>query len=581
MSLTAEPGSLTEPKGHPLLARRRLLARLLKMPPPRCGVSVVRDIPVVMPDGIRLFSDHYAPRIAGESATILIRTPYGRGKEVFLGGGYALAELPAQRLAERGYHVIVQGVRGCYDSEGVFSPHAHEAADGQATVEWIARQPWFNGRLGTWGPSYLGYSQWAIAASGHPALQAMLVVAASAENFSVTHPDGAFGLETRLRWSQGVSLQQYIHHRPVCEKLVQRFSGRDARRLETAFAQLPLSEADIAAAGEPIPFYRNLLAHDQLGDPYWASRDHRDAVVGMAAPVHLMGGWYDYYLRSLLCDYASLRAAGCRPFLTIGPWSHAQPEGLMAGLREAPSWFDAHLRGDQARLRGKPVRIHVMGAGEWREMEDYPPPAFGTRFYPRSQARLSAEPPAAESAPDSYRYDPADPTPAVGGALLAFKGAGPQDNRALEARSDVLCYTTPPLARDLEIVGPVHLELFARSSLAHTDFFGRLCDVAPDGDSTNVCDGLRRVEPGGGQLAPDGHLRLEIDMWATAYRFRQGHRLRLQISSGAHPRWSRNLGTGEGISEGVAMAVAEQTILHDSAHPSALVLPVVTREGHG
>jgi putative CocE/NonD family hydrolase len=178
--------------------------------------------------------------------------------------------------------------------------------------------------------------------------------------------------------------------------------------------------------------------------------------------------------------------------------------------------------------------------------------------------------------PDSYRYDPADPTPAVGGALLAFQGAGPQDNCRLEARTDVLCYTTPSLERDLDVIGLVRLELFAWSSLGRTDFFGRLCDVYPDGRSTNICDGLFRVEPGRGQAQPDGTLRIEIDMWATAHRFRRGHRLRLQVSSGAHPRWSRNLGTGEAVATGVRMKVAEQTVYHDAAHPSALVLPVAS-----
>jgi putative CocE/NonD family hydrolase len=141
-----------------------------------------------------------------------------------------------------------------------------------------------------------------------------------------------------------------------------------------------------------------------------------------------------------------------------------------------------------------------------------------------------------------------------------------------------LCYTTPPLASELEIIGPVRLQLYARSSLAHTDFFGRLCDVAPDGRSTNVCDGLFRIAPGRGDVQPDGSLSIEVDMWATAYRFQQGHCLRLQVSSGAHPRWSRNLGTGEALAEGEGLALAEQTVFHDAAHPSALVLPVVDVE---
>jgi len=584
------------------LYRRAFLARMLKLPPPRNAVGVQRNIPVPMPDGVRLFTDHYYPQAAGDFPTVLIRTPYGRGKELALWGGYGLGELPAQRLAERGYHVVVQGARGCFDSEGDFSPHVNEAPDGQATVEWITQQPWFNGVLGTWGPSYLGYMQWATAAAAPPCLKAMLPMVASAENYTVTHPDGAFGLETRLRWSQGVHLRDRMHRRPLWDKLAHRFLGRQEQSLQAAFFHLPLLEADAVAAGEPIPLYRDILTHDRPEEPFWAARDHREAVARVSAPVHLVGGWYDYYLRGMLRDYAALKAAGRQPYLSIGPWFHAHPGVMMAGLQEGLAWFDAHLKGDHRGLRQKPVRIYVMGADEWRELDDFPPPDRQTRYYLHSEGGLGPEAPPAASPPDSYRYDPADPTPALGGAFLGSEGAGPQDNRPLEARPDVLCYTTPPLAQAVEIIGMVRLELYARSSLPHTDFFGRLCDVAPDGRSTNVCDGLLRVEPGRGKGQVDGGpstgsgrvpstgsgrvpstgsghcLRIEIDMWATAHRFRRGHRLRLQVSSGAHPRWSRNLGTGEALATGVRMAVAEQTVYHDEAHPSSLVLPVVTDE---
>ena len=437
--------------------RRTLLARLLKLPPPHYAVHVQRDIPIFMPDGIALFTDHYSPiassaasgRTGGDFPTILIRTPYGRGKEIALGGGYALSELPAQRFAERGYHVVVQGARGCYDSEGEFSPHVNEAADGQATVDWIAQQPWFNGRLGTWGPSYLGYTQWAVAAAAPEALSAMVVMVASAENHAVSHPDGAFGLETRLRWSQGVHIQNRMHHRPLRQQIVHRFSGEEERRLQAAFSHLPLLDADIIAAGELVPFYRDILTHNQPDEAYWAARDHRDAVARVAAPVHLIGGWYDYYLRGLLRDYAALKAAGRQPSLTIGPWHHAHPSGLMAGLREGLAWFDAHLKGqpsnaakDQPARRGertkhllsqKPVRIYVMGAEEWRELDDFPPPARSTRYFLQPESGLATDLPPAESPPDLYSYDPTDPTPALGGALLALRGAGPQDNRPLES----------------------------------------------------------------------------------------------------------------------------------------------------
>jgi len=557
------------------LPRRSLLARMLKLPAPRYAVSVDRDIPAPMPDGVRLFTDHYFPKSPGDFPTILIRTPYGRGKELALWGSYALGELPAQRFAERGYHVVVQGVRGCLDSEGDFSPHVNEAADGAATLDWISHQPWFNGALGTWGPSYLGYTAWATAVAAPHALKAVLAIATSSENYSVTHPDGAFGLETRLRWSQGVCLLNRMHRRPLREQLAHRFSQQAERDLHNAFAHLPLLEADSVAVGEPIPFYRDILTHDQPDEAFWMTRDHSGAIAEVSAPVHLIGGWYDYYLRGLLRDYANLKDAGREPRLTIGPWHHAHPQLLIAGLRQGLTWFDAQLKGERSEVRGKPVRLYLMGGEEWREFDDFPPPARATRYYLGAAGKLSTDPPGASSPPDHYRYDPADPTPALGGALLTFKGAGPQDNRPLEVRSDVLCFTTPPLTHDVEVIGPVRLELFARSSQAHTDFFGRLCDVHPDGRSINVCDGLFRVMPGRGEARPEGSLRVEIDMWATAHCFRVGHRLRLSISSGAFPRWSRNLGTGETTAAGVGMAVAKQTVYHDEAQPSALVLPIL------
>ncbi len=560
---------------RPAPLTRRLLARMLKLPPPRYAVHIERDIPVIMPDGARLCADRYSPRAGGSFPTVLVRTPYGRSKETPLGGGFGLNELPATTLAGRGYHVLIQGARGCFDSEGEFVQHANEAADGQATAAWIARQPWFSGSLATWGPSYLGYSQWATAAGAPPGLAAMLVMVASAENYTVTHPDGAFGLETRLRWSQGIASQARLHGRSRRERLAERFGGAAEKRLQAAFMHLPLAEADVVAAGEPIPFFRALLAHTRPDDPYWQARDHSGAVAGVGAAVHLVGGWYDYYLRGLLRDYAALRAAGRRPYLTIGPWWHASPAGLLAGVREGVAWFDARLKGDPAHLRARPVRVQVLGTEAWREMDDWPPPARPERYYLHAAGRLEAGPPADGAPCDTYRYDPADPTPALGGALLAFKGAGPQDNRPLEARPDVLCYTTPPLERDLEVAGTPRVELFARSSLPFTDFHARLCDVDARGRSVNICDGLLRVEPGRGQVQPDGSLRMEIELWPTACRFRAGHSLRLQVSSGAHPRWSRNPGTGEPLATAVRLAAAEQTVYHAPAHPSALVLPVV------
>jgi putative CocE/NonD family hydrolase len=240
------------------------------------------------------------------------------------------------------------------------------------------------------------------------------------------------------------------------------------------------------------------------------------------------------------------------------------------------NWFDAHLKGERSGLRDKPVRLFILGADEWREMDDWPPPADETRYFLHGDGQLSPSLPEFESPADLFRYNPADPTPAAGNLSL-MAPPGPMDNRLLEARSDVLCYTTPPLAEDVEVIGLVRLELFVRSSQSHTDFVGRLCEVHPDGRSINVCEGLFRIRPDSGEPQEDSSLRIEVNMWATAKLFRRGHSIRLQVASSAHPRWYRNLGTGEPVSSASRMVTAEQTVYHDRTHPSALVLPVTGR----
>jgi len=554
--------------------RRRLIGAWLKLPAPRFDVEVQRAIPVRMPDGVDLLTDHLYPAVPGSFPTILIRTPYGRSPEA----GFAaifMTDFPAQRFAERGYNVLIQGARGCYDSGGEFIPHLNEAADGKAAVDWIAKQPWFNGSLATWGPSYLGYCQWAIAVQGLPELKAIQPSMTASQNYGVSYPDEAFGLETRLRWSQGMAVQNEARGQSFWEGLASM--GKRERDLQAAYYHVPLGEADRIAVGRPVPFFREMLQNVRADDEYWRKRDHSQGVSQVEAAVHLVGGWYDYYLRGLLEDYARLKSGGKQPYLTIGPWYHPSPATFLESLRNGLDWFDAHLKGDHSKLRAKPVSLYVMGADEWRQFNEWPPAAQPVRYYLHPGGQLLDSSPDVESASRGYLYDPTNPTPAVGGALLGPNHVGPQDNRVLEERSDVLSYTTRPLQDALELIGPVSLELYVRSSLEHSDFFGRLCDVHPDGRSINVCDGLMRVKPGRGELMGDGSLRITVDLWATAYCFQPGHRLRLQVSSGAHPRWSRNLGSGEAYLDGMIMRVADQTVYHDRMHPSALVLPVIGR----
>jgi putative CocE/NonD family hydrolase len=544
--------------------RSALIARLLDLPPARYRVQVDRDIAIAMPDGVRLMTDHYQPQARGTYPTVLVRTPYGRGREAAGAGG--LSMFMARRFAERGYHVVVQTVRGRFDSEGVFRPRADDTADGRATLAWIAAQPWCNGVVGMWGMSYLGFTQWAVAADAPPVLKALVPSFTSSQAATRYFPDGAFSLLNTLAWLQVLF--------PPGGRPAGLFGGRaQARALAAAVGHLPMSEADTVAIGKPVDFYREWLAHPAPSDPYWANQDFSGGVPKVTAPIHLVGGWYDLFLSGLLHDYDLLCAAGRPPYLTLGPWTHTSPRGMLAALRAGMHWFATYLADPSAPARQTPVRIYLMGAGVWRDLAAWPPPTTTTQYHLRASAALALEAPPAAEPPDQYRYDPADPTPLRGGPVL-LPPSGRKDQRALEARADVLCYTSPPLSADLDVVGTPRLVLYVRSTLAHTDFLGRLCDVSPRGRSINVCDGLVRVEPGKGELQPDGSLRLEIGLWTTAQRFKRGHRLRLQVASGAHARWSRNLGTGEPLAIGTRMLAADQTIYHDAAHPSALLLPV-------
>jgi uncharacterized protein len=543
----------------------RILERVLKLPPAQTRDVVVRkDLQVPMRDGVVLLADHYAPRGGeGRLPTVLIRGPYGRR-----GGGFFFG----RTIAERGYQVLLQGVRGTDGSGGTFDPFRQERDDGLDTLRWIEEQPWYSGDLLTFGASYLGFTQWAIAAGAGEGPKAMSVQVAFSDFYEAIYRGGVFALQTFIGW---ISLMS----NPSVLGYLSRVIRGDSK-YERALDRLPLRDVDRAVTGREVPYYQQWLEHEAPGDFWWRSARHGDTVAEVSGSVHLLGGWYDFFLPHTIRDYASLRAAGKQPYLTIGPWHHSSFAWTGVALNEALAFFDAHTKGEKSRLRDQPVRVYVTGADEWRNYLDFPPPETQVeRWYLHDGGGLAPEPPA-PSHPDRYRYDPADPTPSVGGPLLATPGlrvkAGPVDNRKLEMRSDVLLYTSDPLVRDLEVVGTVVAELSVRSSLRYTDFFARLCDVHPSGKSINVCDGILRAAPG--RLAPeaDGTLRLRIELWPAAHRFKRNHRLRLQVSSGAHPRYARNTGSGEPLAIATKLVPADQEVFHDPKHPSSVILTVLS-----
>ncbi len=540
----------------------RLVGLLLKLPSAEThDVIVERNLKVLMPDGITLLGDHYYPRRGGNRPAILVRSPYGRT------GLWGL--LFGRPFAERGFQVFIQSCRGTFGSGGIFDAFRNEHADGLATLDWIKKQPWFSGELATAGPSYLGLVQWAVAADAGPELKALTTMITASDFRTAMFPGGSFTLDTDLTW---INLMAHQEQSPIAGLWAQ---ARATTILKPFHNHLPLSTIDEAAVGKPMQFFRDWLAHSEPGDDWWTPVDFSGDVPKVTAPIHQLGGWYDIFLPDTLADYGRLRQGGQQPYLTIGPWRHTDLGGLAQMIREAVIWSRAQVLGDKSRLRKSPVRLYVMGANEWRDFPDWPPAGYvPLRWYLQKGRGLAVDVPS-DSGPDQYRYDPADPTPAVGGVSLS-DNSGPKDNRALEARSDVLSYTSAPLDRDVEVIGPVQAELFVHSSLDHTDFFARLCDVQPSGKSINISDGLRRLRPGFPPVEADGSRRVCIDLWATAHRFRRGHRIRLQVSSGAHPRFARNTGSGEPLATATTLKAAAQSVYHDPAHPSAILLPAKT-----
>jgi uncharacterized protein len=582
----------------------QILARRMHLPRPQTlHVVCHKDLRAEMDDGVVLLADRWVARDTDgvPQPTVLVRSPYGRRQFV----GLLLGRL----LAERGLQVVIQSVRGTFGSGGEFSPF-DEHDDGLATVRWLRQQPWHAGRFGTIGPSYLGFVQWAIAADAGDDLAAMSIHVSASQFYGQTYAGTSLSLENVASWMVIIAAQE------------RRFGVlallRALRSLPPLLAQLPLADLDERATGAAVGWYREAFASPGREDPYWMRRDFSATVARITAPVQFVGGWYDILLPWMLEDFEALQAAGRAPQLLIGPWTHTAPELAGAGEREGLAWLRAHLLGDDRLVRRAPVRIMVTGeraGGGWRDLDSWPPPGLSERrLYLNDGLVLSDDPPpgaasaasagsadsggssgsagsadSADSADsggssgggaagDRYRYDPSDPTPSMGGPILLSRAAV-VDNAPLEARDDVLVYTGPVLDTTFEAIGPVSVELWLRASLPHFDVFARVCDVDAAGVSNNVCDALTGVAPGRYEQAADGTWRIRFRLWPMAHRFAPGHRVRLLIASGAHPRYARNPDTGEdpATATEATMRAVDVEVLHDAEHPSALVLPAGPR----
>jgi putative CocE/NonD family hydrolase len=542
----------------------RVMNRLFRLPPAKTyDVMVERDLKVPMSDGTVLLADHYHPRRSSLAPTILVRSPYGRA------GVFGLVF--ARPYALHGFQVLIQSCRGTFGSGGEFNAFRNEQSDGLDTLEWLKKQAWFSGEFATVGASYLGLVQWAIAAKAGPMLRAMGLQITSSAFRSLTYPGESFGLDTTLTWIGMMAHQE--------EGLMSQLRNgrRRARETQRAAMHLPLRDADLIVAGKAVTYYRDWLEHDAPNDEWWTPVDFSDSATAITAPVSMVGGWYDIFLPYMLADYARLRSAGRQPYLAIGPWTHTSLAAFPYMVRDSLAWFRTYLRGEKGLLRKAPVRVFVMGRNKWKSLPDWPPAGYRPqRWFLQPDRRLDTRP-AGTSGPDRYRYDPANPTPSVGGSSLS-QNSGARDNRKVEARSDILVYTSDALDHDIEVIGAVRAELFVQSSLEHTDFFVRLCDVDPKGKSTNITDGLVRLRPGQPTVGDDGDgvWKVILELWPTAHCFKKGHCIRVQVAGGSHPRYARNTGSGEPLATATRLVAADHTVYHDQEHQSAILLPVRT-----
>jgi uncharacterized protein len=543
--------------------------RALGLPARQSAAYEVRpDVAVPMPDGVALLGDHYRPtRNNRPLPVVLIRSPYGRKGVAGL--------LFAAPLARRGFQVFMQSTRGTFGSGGQFRPFLTEREDGLATVAWLRGQPWCDGQVSMTGASYLGHTQWAVAPYADPPLTSVSLNITTAKFSTVFYDHGAPATQNSLNWTGLIGRQE---HGGLLAALP---NPRQTARTRRALRKVPLQAADVDVTGAPVPFWRDFVAHADPADPFWEVADHQDADLSRLPPASMVTGWWDLFLPGQLRDFTAIRAAGIPAMITVGPWLHGEPGELKATMQQDVAWLDHYLR-DAPAPSGPRVHVLLQGTGTWLDFEQWPPPgAVATPYYLRSAGGLTADRPPGAAAPSEFIYDPADPTPSAGGPLLQPPGKQ-VDNAEIESRPDVLTFTTEPLPADLDLVGPVGAQVFVRTSRQHADVFVRVCDIDEAGVSRNVVDGIRRLSP---QTVPaadvrageDGILAIDVELYPTGYRMRAGHRIRVQVSGGAFPRFARNFGTAEPFGAATRAVRCRFEVFHDAEHPARVVLPVLPR----
>lgn len=565
-------------------------------------VSIDKDVPVPMRDGTILYADVFRPRKFGRYPVLLLRTPYN--KETPLSQTY----FHPAKYSMLGYVVIVQDVRGRWKSGGDFDPLIAEQNDGYDSVEWAASLPYSNGRVGTYGFSYAGVTQLYAAASRPPSLRAICPgFTAPRLREGWLFNGGAFALSFAATWAAQLAMHSSRSNRDEAafSRFLRVYSGEGQD-----WGHLPLnSYPPLIGSGDSEMFFKWIdHQHDSL---YWDERrvDHR--YPDMQVPGLHVGGWFDTFLDGTVENFTRMSqttpcsSTASTQKLVVGPWWHGLwgrnvgaadfgPEANNCVNTWQLKWFDQFLRDEDTGVLDGGAEVFLMGVNRWESFSEWPPSeARAEEFYlhgsgsantAAGDGSLSQEAPGTES-PDVFLYDPVFPTPSAGGTSWGptkFVPVGVADQGLVESLPSVLCYTTPPLEKDVLVAGRVTVTLFAATSAEDTDFTAKLCEVDDLDRSWNVREGIIRARHKDGlssscRVPANSVAQYSIDLGSVAKVFLRGSRIRLQISSSSFPQWDRNLNTGGplGAESVVDAQVATQIVLHDKDHPSRVTLPMV------
>jgi len=533
-------------------------------------------VPVPMRDGVELAAEIYRPDAPGKfPALMLLR---------YFRGGHQSAR--GEFFAQRGYAVALVDCRGRYDSEGTWTPYVNDPQDGYDAQQWLGSQPWCDGKIGTFGLSYNAFTSYMAAPLEGAHLKCIFARSGQQTNFGHLYNDGVMQLNVIFEF--GLHTKQ----------------GSQTQRIFPAdhphYRRLPLIDAVDDFAG--VQHVKDWFQHCRYDD-YWKAYGVKEKYPRITAPAYFITGWYDNLLRENWRNFTGFREQGGSEAarngskILVGNWAHGGSSGYPGLLELQLRWYDHWLKGIQNGIdREPPVKIYVMGRNQWRDENEWPLARTQfTRFYLHSKGHansvrgdgtLAATPCPADSTPDRFVYDPENPVYTLGGQISTHNDVrGAKDRRSVQERDDVLVYSTEPLADDLEVTGPVELEIHFASSAVDTDFTATLTDVHPDGTAIHICEGIRGVtfresleEPS--RIEPGKIYPLAISLWETSMVFKAGHRIRLEVSSSNFPRYARNQNTGLPLGTSALIEKAQQTVYHDAGRPSCLILPVIPGEGN-